>query len=264
MNLMRRISSLFFVCSLVFCPLFGGIALAQGDVTPIPAERPGFTSGTDTVTPGRIQLEAGLSVHRSGSDQQSSFGDSAQLRFPLRDNLEARLGLPSYLRQTGSADAKGLGDASVSLKYRFLETNPKQKFLPALAFIGGVELPTGTRDLREDDYQPSLALEAGWDLGERFSLGGNVTYAGIRQGGARYDEWGTGLCLNINISPLWQSFGEVYRVSDTGVGEIHQNFFDTGASYRVAANTMLDISGGVGILGTRDSWFVGGGISRRW
>lgn len=241
-----------------------GAAWSQEPEEPVSPERPGFTNGTDIVPLGKIQFETGYTHNRESDGRTDTFGDGMQLRFPLRPNLEARLGLPAYIRERGESRIDGLGDTSVGLKYRFQEANPSRTAIPALALIGGLELPTGKKAFREDDYQPSLALEADWQLSERYSLTADAVYNAVRQNGLRFDEWAGGVCLTAQLSPVWGTFGELYRIADTGTGDTHDNFFDTGLIYRVGANTAIDVNGGFGVLGTHDQWFVGGGISRRW
>ncbi len=242
-----------------------GAAFAQDKTEPISPERPGFTNGTDTVALSRYQLEAGYAFSHTGGDREHALGDGGQLRFPLRKNVEVRAGLPTYFWERGtSAPTDGFGDASVSVKYRFLNASDRRRAAPSLAFIGGLELPTGKRRFREDDYSPSAALEAQWQLTEKYGLSANAVYNGVRQNGVRYDEFGGAVCLNIALSPVLGTYAELFRVSDTGAGTTHQNFFDTGITCRLNANTAFDINGGVGVFGTRDTWFIGGGIARRW
>ena len=247
--------------------LLGTVAAYAADgPDPISAERPGFTNGTDTVPQGKIQWEGGYQFAKDSSSKQHILGDGMQVRYPFAPNAEVRLGLPDYSWQRDDSGMKtnGFGDASVSLKYRFLEAKDSARALPALAVIGNLELPTANRDFREDDYQPSLALEADWSLTDKYSLTADTVYNGVRQGGSRYDEWSGGLCLTVTLSPVWGTFAEVYRVSDTGAGDTHANFADTGLTCRIGANTVVDVNGGVGITGAKDSYFMGGGIARRW
>jgi len=252
----------FLVLSLLFT---AGAAFAQEASDPISPERPGFTNGTDTVAPGRYQFETGYAFTYTRGDREHALGDSGQLRFPLRSNVEVRAGLPTYFWERGDAPrTDGFGDASVSVKYRFLDADDHRRAAPSLALIAGLELPTGKRGFREDDYSPSAALEAQWQFTQKYGLSANAVYNGIRQNGVRYDEYAGALCLNIALSPAVGTYAELFRVSDTGMGDIHQNFFDTGLTYCIGANTALDINGGVGVFGTRDTWFVGGGIARRW
>ena len=252
--------------SLCLLSLFAALSAAQAQEKeePISPERPSFTNGTDTVPVGHTQFESGYTRSYDHGDRENTLGDGTQLRVPIRSNWEARFGLPAYLWERGSGPVDGFGDASISMKYRFRDAEAARKAFPALAFIAGLELPTGKGAFREDDYQPSLALEADWKLAERYSLTADTVYNAVRSNGQRYDEWGGGICLNITLSPLWETFGEIYRVSDTGTGETHDNFVDTGLVYRVGANTAIDINTGFGVFGTRSQWFIGGGIARRW
>ena len=249
---------------ILFFLLIQGTTWAQSQEEPISAERPGFTNGTDTVPIGKIQFETGYLRSYQSGDRENKLGDGTQLRIPVSANLEARLGLPAYFWERGSTQTEGVGDANLSVKYHFRDASRKQNALPALAVIGSVELPTGKRDFRVDDYQPSLALEADWSFTERYSLTADGVYNAIRQNDARYTEWAGGLCFNIALSPTWGTFAEVYRISDTGAGDVHQNFFDTGILYKIGSNTALDINGGFGIFGTENTSFIGGGIARRW
>lgn len=257
---MNRIFTVFAVLLLASA---GAAFAAADDEEPISPERPGFTNGTDTVAPGHLQLEWGVVTARQDADRQTEAGDGAQLRVPLSERAEARLGLQSYVwERAGGERQSGLGDLSVSFKYRFVDDARGRH--PSAAIIAGVELKTGSAAEREDDYQPSAALELTQQIGDRFSIDADVVYNGIRQNGLRYDEWAGGLCLNYQFTRRVGGFLETYRVSDLGQGKANAQYVDGGVTYLLDRDTQVDFNAGVGANGIKNDYFVGAGVARRW
>ena len=232
---------------------------------PISAERPGFTNGADIVARGRVQFETGYTYYYNRGQKQHTVGDGGQIRLPVAPRLEIRFGIPAYLVQKGDgARVHGFADSTVAFKYQFLQANEKNRLIPTSAFIGTLEIPNGARDFRADDYQPTAAIENDWTISETLSVTADVVYVSVRQSGLRYGEWQGGVTLTKTLSPRYGTFAEVYRIADFGNGDTRTTYFDGGLTYRVGANTIFDVNGGVGAFGTRDVWFLGTGIARRW
>jgi hypothetical protein len=227
------------------------------------AERPGFTNGTDTVPPGHYQLELGL-TYSNGSGWQTRLGDGAQVRLPITDHLEGRLGIPAYVWQSqeGGGVTSGFNDSGLSLKWRFLDGTPRR---PSLALILGTNLPTGSKDIDTHFLEPQTSLQAAYGLSDKWNLSGSATYLDARDGDQHFDQYGASANLGYAATDAVGVFGEVFRLSATGAGQSGANYLDGGITYLIGNRTQIDLNSGVGLSGsTRHSYFVGTGIAQRW
>ncbi len=245
------------------------MARAQSPETepPISPERPGFTNGTDTVSPKKIQFETGYQYTRDGKTSKHEIDNSnnSQLRFGITPNFEFRLGAPAYewISGGGAPNTSGLADSSLSVKWRFLEGKQAKK--PSLAVIAGTTLPTGSKAFGENHLQPQVALESHFDFSDKYTLEANLVYTDARSNGERFDQYAGGLNLGYNLSQTTGLFVETYRVSPTDFGSVSGSYVDGGVTYLVGKDTQFDINAGTGITkGVRSGFFVGAGIAHRF
>ena len=261
-----------YLALLIIC-LIGAAAQAQPAVSPgaapaappesLSVERPGYTNGTETVPPGHYQLELGYAYANGGGGYQNRFLDGSQIRFPINQRTEWRVGFPAYVTaKSGEDSVSGFGDSSVSVKWRFLDAAPKR---PSLALILNSTLPTGRRDVGSHYFQPGFLLEAAYTISDKWDVSSNVTYADARTEDARFDQLGVSANLGYAVSDALGVFGEVYRLGKTGADTGGANFFDSGATYLLNPRTQLDLSGGVGLSGdVKNAYFVSFGVARRF
>jgi hypothetical protein len=239
----------------------GTTARAQGD-PPFSAERPGFTNGVGTVAPGYFQFEYGYRYGRSGGADSHLIGDGGQVRAPLAEYSEFRLGLPPYFFLRGGGEsANGLGDSSLSLKYRFRDAYVGHY---GFALIAGTTVPTSQRGFGDSFWKPYASLEFSQPLSEQWELQASASYAGAGGRGRRFDQ--DALALNLGYSPDDRAsyFIEAYRFiagADITLG----TYVDGGVTYMLNRGTQIDVNGGVGVTrGVRNDYFLGFGVARRW
>jgi hypothetical protein len=123
--------------------VLASLALAAAELH---AAHPLITEDTGTVGAGRWQLELfGEAVEARGTGARLD-RDDAVLSYGLAQNVELQAGVP-WIR----AQASGMGDATLDLKWRFLERGPL-----GLALKPGITLPTG------DEREGLGAGKAGW------------------------------------------------------------------------------------------------------
>lgn len=239
-------------------------ALASDDTEQIEAERPGFTNGTATVKPGYFQVETGISFSRDGDTRDHRINDDAQLRYPLNDHSEVRLGLPAYSRQRGGGSrVSGFDDISISYKSRFIESRKKR---PSFAVIAGTTLPTGAGEIGARRLQPQVALEAQDDFNPDGSLSWNadLVYTRASDDTRSFNETSGGLTLNYQPDGRLGFFAEIYRVSSQDIGNGNSNYFDGGVTYLLNNDTQLDLSAGRGFKSSDRHHFVAFGIAHRY
>lgn len=110
------------------------------------AAHPLVTEDTGTVGAGRWQLELFGEAGEARGTRARLDRDDAVLSYGLAPNLDLQAGAP-WIRE----QASGMGDATLALKWRFLERGPL-----SLALKPGVTLPTG------DEREGLGAGKAGW------------------------------------------------------------------------------------------------------
>ena len=257
------------IIAVVFCADVAKAQVAPPATPPAPlpesfsAERPGYAAGTDTVPLGRYQIELGYTYANGGGSSQSRFLDGTQVRFPLNDRVEWRIGVPAYVTAKSDGDTvSGFADVSLSAKWRLLDAAPHR---PSLALIVNTNLPTGRRDIGSHYFQPGSSLQAAYGLNDKWGLSGSVTYADARDAAATFNQFGFSIGADYALNAALGVFGEVYRFSKTGGESGGANFFDGGVTYQLNPRTQLDISSGVGLSGdAKNSYFISAGIARRW
>jgi hypothetical protein len=143
---------------LLFILLLPACAHAQ-----IVSDRPDAAEGSGVLGRGVVQIEAGLAAERNGAGERTT-STPTMLRFGLSDNVDLRLETDGRM---GSPSGHGFADVTVGAKWRLQEGG---KDSPALALIGQVGVPSGSRQFKGQGYRPSLLLATEWELSSDLTL----------------------------------------------------------------------------------------------
>lgn len=159
-----RVRTLFFGLILIAAP-----AAAADD--PICADRPGKSTPTCTVAPGRWQLETGLadwSLQKGGGERATSFvvGETT-FRFGLTDRSEFQVDVTPWQRATESARgnhqrASGVGDLNILYLQRLTADNAPVQ----LAFMPVVKIPTAKHSLGNGKVEAGLLVPVDVAIGK--------------------------------------------------------------------------------------------------
>ncbi|MGE3166789.1 MAG: transporter [Planctomycetota bacterium] len=246
----------------------------EADVTaePISTDRPDQTESSATVPRGAFQLEMGWSRIENdddGVDRSAARTTQTLLRIGVVTDFELRLGFDGFLDETVDTAAargtdSGAGDASVGLKWRFLE---EAQWRPEVALLAGVSLPTGEISSRR--YDPTVRLSLSHTLTERLSLAYNLGVAWESEedaGGSRHTLSATEytVALGADITSRIGAFVEFF--GDAGLSRPGgpANSVDAGLVFGLQPNLQLDAAAGVGLSEDADDWFVTVGVSFRF
>lgn len=232
----------------------------QSEDLTISADRPGFSTPTDVVPQGHIQLESGAMASRSGDDRSYSFGQLL-VRVPVSKRAEARVGVPSYLvsRSAGMRDT-GFDNLFLEGKYQLSSSKKATYAVLVNAFV-----PTGSRSVTTREFQPGVNLATDYTFTDKvnatFNLGA-VRTADDSGGSTSHSTQLFGIAsFNFVLSPKTGAFAELYAAGNDGPT---QKYLDGGFTYLLNPRTQLDASAGVGLgnhAGGPD-YFYGAGISR--
>lgn len=210
----------------------------------INADRPNIANSSQVVGAGRIQLEMGVNWDRQRDDDLHvrTLSTPVLLRFGIGDRTELRLENdgrniehdtdPTTRARTTNA---GWNATSIGFKWHFADVDG---VTPALALLGNLTLPTGSRALRGRGPLPQIQLAAEWELPEDWSLA-------VTQGvGKDWDDDGARYSYGILAASVGKKFSE--RV---------QGFLEVGAP-QIASTThggkQLQVDMGVSWLVNRD------------
>ncbi len=249
----------------------GAVLACAGPQPTWPAEvqvnpnRPTHAITADTIPPGMVQLETGVSFLRDATGTQPfrQFSVEGNPRFGLVENLEVSVD-SFFLRDRGEGqDTSGLGDTTLAAKWHILDD---EGWRPAFALQPFVKLPTASREkgLGSGRVDFGGTFVAGKTLFGNLTLLPNVSLVGVS---LTQDPGGVFLQKTVafpifwsiteKITPFWEIF---YQSRDRPSGD-HGVMTDFGLIYIPHWRIALDIAGQFRITGTAPDWVVRGGLT---
>lgn len=242
-----------------FLMIFLSQAPVVGDT--IVTDRPDFTESAQTVTPGKIQTEAGYTFANWDGEQEHTVGELL-IRIPLTSKFEGRVAVNSLaFTTTHGAKTAGLQDSSLGFK---LSLNPEQKkWIPQMALIAAATLPSGGNAYRENTLQPGAKLCLGWALSEKWSFSSNLNYDHASEEGATFDKFTQSTSFGWAFKENWGAYFEAFRVQPNSTEGLETSYINGGVTYLVSDDIQLDARAGKGLNGISSEHFIGIGISNR-
>lgn len=218
------------------------------------ADRPGFSTGTYTVQPKKLNVELGynytkdtqtlpLVVLRTGITQKLEF-DVMYDGLDINHNEQEKFTMSS--------------DLIVGAKYRVYESD-----LYNITFMGLTSLPIGSdKSLTLRNMSPLLGVL--WD----YTLSAEVSLFGTIQGSTYYDnervyDIQPAIGTSIAHTDKFGSFIELYSILPSSNQQNSELVLDGGFTYLLNNNIQIDINIGLGLNKTSDD-FIGFGIATRF
>jgi len=246
---------------------------AQADTLslgPLVTDRPDKTESTSIVPRGYAQLEVGWALETmeaAGTSLHTHTVPGLLARVGVLGALEARVGFAGFqlTNQGALGGAEGLGDLELGFKYRLAAA---RGWLPDVAVIGAVTVPTGADGVTSGWVDPSLLLTVSRPLSDRVSVGSNLgsswtTTDDGRGGRTTLVDLTYTLSFGVTLSDRVGTFGEMFGSLPADDGDAAHHI-DGGFTVLVRDNLQLDVSVGRGIAGAGASdWFGGAGLSVR-
>ena len=217
-------------------------------------DRPGLTNGSDTVAPGHVQIEVG--VTRTQNQAASGGGQATDapetlLRTGVDSKTDLRVTLPNYLWPS-SSDA-GFTDGAIGLRRKIYQSSTAK-----IALTPMLTVPLKTAVTSSGHVDPSLNLSGQLSSGSRWTLASNLILSYPTQSGRRVTDYtGTGSVTYTLSGPLSTFLDFSY---DAPVGSAPSPIADGGFAYTVAKNIQLDLETGRGLGGSAPTQFYGGGV----
>jgi hypothetical protein len=261
----------------------------------IQTDRPGFSTGTHTVAPGVVQVEAGYRHLRANDgDAETDILPEINARVGMRPDLEINVAMDALVeRRANGRSRDGTGDVALGIKAGPWQPRPSPAgpegtrtgqakgaagedragpegeapqqpsaaSIGRFGFLGRVILPTGSAPGTDDGTGLSAAL-----LWER-DLNAYANLFGVLQGefedafGDNDTTLSAAYGMRTMLSGPLSGFLEYYvTVPEQGTA-VHT--LDTGITYLLTRNTQVDLHFGAGLFG-RGEDFVGVGLAQRF
>jgi hypothetical protein len=213
-------------CVLAFAP-------AMNAVSPL------VTDDADTVDPGRLQLNAGWQLSRTGSVSLYSIPINPVLGLNSRGEVGLTFG---YQWRGGSSEANGITDLTFATKWQLWQA-PDEKFKISARF--DLKAPTAWEHsgLGTGDADAGIVLIATRSWGST-SVDWNLGYSAIDLSHAVFgdDHWFLGQAIRHELDKRWTLIGETFAVlpqgSEGGSVNIH---FSAGAQFNVNENFLVSV-----------------------
>ena len=234
-------------------------------------DRPHFPEASTTVGEGRVVLESGYTFNEKRSSFFSHSFPEAVLRIGMfTDWFEFRIGQNFLSEQQTAAGSRtsATGAQDLYLGVKVAVTEQKQ-YLPGIALIPQVTVPTGSRAVTAGKALPGLNVDCAWEVIDHFfNIELLVATNAVRDDIHRsHVELATGLTGALNVTPRLEAFVEwdaFYPVgaTDPSIGPRH--YAVGGFVYFITKNLEVDIRAGVGLNERANDVLAGTGFAVRY
>jgi Putative MetA-pathway of phenol degradation len=235
---------------------------AFGEMTPIATDRPDFTEASSAVGLGVAQLEMGYTFAKSTGTQDHSWGEPLLRVGVLANWLELRLGFAPVSQRTIDS-VSGTEDLYLGAK---LGLTRQDGFLPEIALVPQMTVPTGSSEFTSDRVLPGANLLYGWDITDIWSFAGSTQYnRSVDDLGSSYDEWAQSLTIGRGLTDQVGSYFEWFAlVPEEAASVATEHYINGGLTYGWTDDVQMDVRIGKGLSDAADDYFVGAGLSLRY
>ncbi len=238
---------------------------------PLASDRPDFTEASCTVGRGRVQLETGYTyIHDAagpGSVSEHSFPEMLWRVGMFAEWFEFRIAYnhgAEITRTAGLPDdvIRGSRDLYLGVK---LGLTPQQGWLPEMALVPQMTVPTGDPEFSSEKTLPGLNWLYGWDLNETFSLAGSTQWNQNVDGTEQYSSFAQSVTIGYTFTEKLGGYTEWFGIMPHDANTVlPEYYFDGGLTYRFSNNLQGDIRAGVGLNDNAADYFIGSGLVKRW
>ncbi|MCA9100983.1 MAG: transporter [Planctomycetales bacterium] len=236
---------------------------------PLVTDRPDFTEASVTVGLGVTQLEMGYTYAYDTDELTAShsYGEPLLRQGIFADWLELRVALFPTQEWERDGDVRDRHAGTEDMYFGFkVALTPQAGWLPEMALIPQLNLPTGSRAFSSETVEPGLNWVYGWEVSDFISTGGSSqanrrvddaehTYLEIAQ------SWTVGYSLTDRLGAFTECFALFPSGADVALPEY---YFDCGFTYLINDNIQYDVRYGVGLNDAAVDYFVGTGLSVRF
>ena len=241
-------------------------------VTPVAAQqndevnpdRPGISTGAETVPRGVLQLEAGgeyARERRAGEPSQRRASVVTTLRYGLLDGLELRIDGEPFVALRNGDDATNVGDISLGAKWRLLD-GAEGTLRPTISLFPSVKLPTAPDPIGTERADFTLLGLASFGFG-RVSLDFNAGVAAIGQRDS--DSYLVQALLvaapSVDVTKGLKVFGEIFYASRAERDGEDLVGATLGATYLLTRDVALDAAVITALAGRGPDYRIQAGVT---
>ena len=242
----------------LFIVLFFNFLLFSKAQETIQTDRPDQTESPSITPRNHLQIETGLLYEKQNRDAASFLHPTILWKYGLNDHVEIRLETEFLTQKDGVKSSTGLAPLTFGFKTKLVE---EHKSLPNISFLGNLTTnKLGSRDFQTTYLAPAFRFLFDHTLSDKLSLGYNL--------GAEWDgenAAATGiysLAAGYSFTEKLSGFAEVYGfINKFTKADLR---FDTGFTYLLNNNFMLDTSVGLGLSEVSPEYFLSCGFSYRF
>ena len=234
---------------------------------PLVTDRPDFTEASSTVGQGVAQLEFGYTFtfdSEAGTRTRSHSVPEILFRYGIIDDwMELRFGGNYAYQSVSGLTAAGAEDLYLGAK---LALTPQAGFLPEMAIIPQMTVPTGHSTLTAGEVLPGVNWIYGWEINDILSTAGSTQFnRAMDDTGSAYTEWAqswtVGYSMTDSVGAYTEWFGFFPHSSEAAKPE---HYFNGGLTFLLTDDIQWDVRAGVGLNDAADDSFVGTGLSIRF
>ena len=241
---------------IAFLILFSCVGFAQ-EIESIQADRPDQTE-TPFLTPkGMFQIETGFSFQKNDANSSSNLLPSSLWKYGVNENFELRLITEFANEKTNNDNLYGFNPVLIGCKIKISE---EKGCFPKTSFIGHISLPNAASTIFKTDYfAPEFRFLMQHTLSKKMSFSYNfgVEWNGFTPEPTFIYTVTTGYALTEKLGCYAEFFGFAPQINSAN------HNFDTGFTYLINNNFMIDVSSGVGITKNAPDHYVAFGFSIR-
>lgn len=256
-NKMKEAGKILGFCVVAF--VYGNVFAQE---SPIVADRPGFSTGTYTVKPGRYNVEMGYQYgfNNNGVDRSTQTLPQLVLRTGLSSEAELDIIWDGW--NIDDADNQSsetsVSDVSVGGKCRIHKGSQAN-----LTAFGLVSLPVGSEPSTSDNVDPLLGLLWDYSLSSRAGIFGVVEASSFEFEGDRVYDVQVAIGASFSHTDRLGTFVEVYSVVPSESKLDDELVMDGGVTYLLSNDIQIDVNAGLA-LNDSSSNFVGTGVAVRF
>ncbi|WP_295055768.1 transporter [Sulfuricurvum sp.] len=238
-----------------------GIGLLANENS-IVADRPGFSTGTQTVKPKVVNVELGYQYSFNNHDSKPSSHTLPLMLLRTGISEKSELNIQwdgiNIDKEEGQSAVRSKADLSIGGKYKLLDNQQYN-----ITALGILSLPTGTSPSTSDSTDPLVGILWDYSISDNNTLFGTVQASSSQIDHHRVYDTQFAVGSSISHTETIGSFLEIYAIEPSKHDLHATRVIDGGMTYLLTNDTQLDFSIGIGL--TRySSNFIGFGIASRF
>ncbi|WP_297442244.1 transporter [Sulfurimonas sp.] len=225
---------------------------ADGTDTIVP-DRPGFSTGTYTVQPGRLNVEVGYDYTYNNTTNTQTM-PLAVLRTGISEDLEFDFMWDGiYIEKSSSSEIQYSKIVTVGGKYRLIENDTYN-----ISLMGLIGVPTDTSNSKNMEYFAGLL----WDYAysDFLSFFGTLQSTSYKDNNLRVYDIELAIGSSFVHTDKLSTFLEIYTIQPQQEQIEKEDFMDGGVMYLISKNIQIDMNIGLGLNSHSDN-YIGAGVA---